>query len=46
VRAFTPENGDLSEQFDRITGRQTSAKNLAWSHAALITAVAARRASA
>lgn len=44
VRAFTPENGDLSEQFDRTTGEQTSAKNLAWSHAALITAVAARRA--
>ena len=44
VRAFTPENGELSEQFDRSTGRQTSAKNLAWSHAALITAVAARRA--
>jgi len=43
VRAFTPENGELSEQFDRITGRQTSAKNLAWSHAGLITAVAARR---
>lgn len=44
VRAFTPENGDLSEQFDRTTGKQTSAKNLAWSHAALITAVAERRA--
>jgi glucoamylase len=44
VRAFTPENGDLSEQFDQTTGKQTSAKNLAWSHAALITAVAARRA--
>jgi glucoamylase len=43
VRAFTPENGDLSEQFDRNTGLQTSAKNLAWSHAALITTVAARR---
>jgi glucoamylase len=43
VRAFTPENGDLSEQFDRSTGLQTSAKNLAWSHAALITAVAMRR---
>ncbi|WP_119270177.1 glycoside hydrolase family 15 protein [Taklimakanibacter deserti] len=44
VRAYTPENGELSEQFDRVTGRQTSAKNLAWSHAGLITAVAARRA--
>lgn len=44
VRAFTPETGDLSEQFDQTSGEQTSAKNLAWSHAALITAVAARRA--
>jgi glucoamylase len=44
VRAFTPENGELSEQFDRSSGQQTSAKNLAWSHAGLITAVAARKA--
>ncbi|MGE0237336.1 MAG: glycoside hydrolase family 15 protein [Parvibaculaceae bacterium] len=44
VRAFTPESGELSEQFDQATGQQTSAKNLAWSHAGLITAVAARRA--
>jgi glucoamylase len=43
VRAFTPASGELSEQFDQATGKQTSAKNLAWSHAALITAVAARR---
>jgi glucoamylase len=45
VRAYTPASGDLSEQFDRATGQQTSAKNLAWSHAAFITAVAARRAA-
>jgi glucoamylase len=44
VRAFTPESGELSEQFDRSGGQQTSAKNLAWSHAGLITAVDARRA--
>jgi glucoamylase len=43
VRAHTPASGDLSEQFDRATGAQTSAKNLAWSHAALVTAAAARR---
>jgi glucoamylase len=43
VRAYTPGSGDLSEQFDRATGRQTSAKNLAWSHAAFVTAAAARR---
>jgi glucoamylase len=44
VRAFTPPSGDLSEQFDRSSGAQTSAKHLAWSYAALISAVAARRA--
>jgi glucoamylase len=43
VRAFTPPSGDLSEQFDQRTGEQTSAKHLAWSYAALVTCVAARR---
>ncbi|HTN97977.1 MAG TPA: glycoside hydrolase family 15 protein [Nordella sp.] len=42
VRAFTPDSGELSEQFDRNTGQQTSAKELAWSYAAFITAIAAR----
>ncbi|MGQ0619827.1 MAG: glycoside hydrolase family 15 protein [Panacagrimonas sp.] len=46
VRAFTPPNGELSEQFDRNTGAQTSAKHLAWSYAAFISCVAARRAAA
>jgi glucoamylase len=45
IRAFTPASGDLAEQFDRNTGAQTSAKNLAWSYAAFISAVAARRAA-
>jgi glucoamylase len=44
VRAFTPESGDLSEQFDQATGVQTSARHLAWSYAAFLTAVAARQA--
>jgi GH15 family glucan-1,4-alpha-glucosidase len=44
VRAFTPPSGDLSEQFDRHTGVQTSAKHLAWSYASFITCVTARRA--
>jgi glucoamylase len=44
VRAFTPPSGDLAEQFDQRTGEQTSAKHLAWSYAALISCVAARRA--
>ena len=43
VQAHTPAGGDLSEQFDRTTGAQTSAKHLAWSYAAFITAAASRR---
>ena len=43
VRAFTPQTGELSEQFDQTTGAQTSARHLAWSYAAFITAAAARR---
>jgi glucoamylase len=44
VRAYTPENGELSEQFDQRTGEQTSARHLAWSYAAFISCVVARRA--
>lgn len=43
VRAHTPAGGALSEQFDRSTGEQTSARQLAWSHAAFLSCVAARR---
>ncbi len=43
TRAFTPDSGALSEQFDQRTGEQTSAKHLAWSYAAFISCVAARR---
>jgi glucoamylase len=46
VQAYTPLSGDLSEQFDRVTGAQTSAKHLAWSYAAFITAAASRRLAA
>jgi glucoamylase len=42
VQAFTPEAGELSEQFDRTSGAQTSAKHLSWSYAAFITAAACR----
>lgn len=45
VRKYTPDGGDLSEQFDRKTGEQTSARHLAWSYAAFISTVAARRAA-
>ena len=43
VRAHTPASGELSEQFDQTNGAQTSAKNLAWSHAAFITAFTSRK---
>jgi len=43
VRAYTPPGGDMSEQFDQKTGVQTSAKHLAWSYAAFISCIAARR---
>jgi glucoamylase len=46
VRQYTPENGELSEQFDQRTGAQTSARHLAWSYAAFISCRAARRAVA
>jgi Glycosyl hydrolases family 15 len=43
VRAFTPPNGEMSEQFDQRTGAQTSARHLAWSYAAFVSCVNARR---
>lgn len=43
VRAFTPSDGALSEQFDARSGAQGSARHLAWSYAAFISCVAARR---
>jgi glucoamylase len=43
VRKYTPDSGELSEQFDQKTGEQTSARHLAWSYAAFISTVAARR---
>lgn len=43
VRAYTAGNGDLSEQFDQHSGAQTSARQLAWSYAAFISCVHARR---
>jgi GH15 family glucan-1,4-alpha-glucosidase len=44
VQAYTPLNGDLSEQFDQNTGLPASARQLGWSYAAFITCIAARRA--
>lgn len=38
VRDLTPADGALSEQVDRTTGMQTSARHLTWSYAAFISA--------
>jgi glucoamylase len=38
VRKFTPPDGALSEQVDRATGMQCSARHLTWSYAAFISA--------
>lgn len=46
VRTYTPASGELSEQFDQRSGEQTSAKHLAWSYAAFISCINARRAAA
>jgi len=46
VRAYVPAGGDLSEQFDQSSGVQTAAKHLAWSYAAFISCVWARRIAA
>jgi glucoamylase len=43
VRAYAPASGALSEQFDQRTGIPRSAQQLAWSHAAFISSIAARR---
>jgi glucoamylase len=43
VRAYIPSDGAMSEQFDQRTGAQTSARELAWSYAAFISCVHARR---
>jgi glucoamylase len=43
VRRFTPQDGSMSEQFDRTTGAPASAKDLAWNHAAFLSCVYARQ---
>src|SRR3546814_13984417 len=37
LRALTPADGALSEQVDRETGAQTSARHLTWSYAAFVS---------
>ncbi|KAI7861348.1 glucoamylase b [Spinellus fusiger] len=42
VRYHQTSNGSLSEQFNRYTGFMTGARDLTWSHAAMVTALAAK----
>lgn len=42
VRDLVPPDGILSEQVDRTTGAPTSARDLAWSHAAFVSAARLR----
>ena len=42
VRDLTPADGALSEQVDRATGAQTSARHLTWSYAAFVEAARLR----
>ncbi|KAJ5609979.1 glycosyl hydrolase family 15 [Penicillium lagena] len=42
VQQYIPNNGTLSEQFSRDNGTPTSARDLTWSYASFLTAVARR----
>lgn len=42
VEQYTPSNGSMSEQFSRDNGTPLSARDLTWSYAAFMTAVARR----
>lgn len=42
VKLHTPADGGLSEQFSRVNGEPVSARDLTWSYAGFLTAVAAR----
>jgi glucoamylase len=43
VRRFAPADGILSEQFDQNSGAPTSARDLAWSHAAFLSCISSRQ---
>ena len=42
VEKYTPADGHLAEQFDRNTGTPLSARDLTWSYASFLTAIARR----
>jgi len=43
LRAHTPPDGQLYEQFDKVTGKPASSRGIGWSHSALIAALLERR---
>lgn len=43
VRRYAPADGAFAEQFDRDSGSPSSARDLAWSHAAFLSCLHARR---
>jgi glucoamylase len=43
VAQFTPPDGRLAEQFDKKTGKPTSAADLTWSYAAALTAFRSKK---
>jgi glucoamylase len=43
VRRYAPADGAFAEQFDRDSGSPSSARDLAWSHAAFLSCRRARR---
>ena len=43
IRDFTPADGHLGEQIDRMTGAPASARDLTWSYAAFVSAARLRR---
>ncbi|KAG8626199.1 hypothetical protein KVT40_006600 [Elsinoe batatas] len=42
AQGYTPQSGDLAEQYTRSNGQPTSAADLTWSYAAFLTAIQAR----
>ncbi|KAL9108191.1 MAG: hypothetical protein Q9227_007046 [Pyrenula ochraceoflavens] len=42
IQTYTPDDGSLTEQFDRNTGTPLSAIDLTWSYASFLTAIARR----
>ena len=46
VQSVTPADGQLGEQYDKVTGEPRSANGLTWSYEAILSATLARDALA